>query len=81
MLYNYYLEGYSGGVFVRHYLEGYKSRGSAIRAAQRYKERFKIAEAGHVLFTFSSNEERKYNRTEYKIISQFNAKPYFEYWS
>lgn len=80
MLYSYYLEGYSGSVFIRQYLEGYKTRRGLEKARIRFCENHKVALTGQCLFSFTGNINRKYSRDQYKIIEQFNCKPFFEFW-
>lgn len=78
MTWNYYLEGYSGGMRVTHYIEGKKTRKAAEKARKELQERFKIAAVGQCLYTFSG--ENKYARKSYAIVERFNCKPFFEFW-
>ena len=80
MTYSYYLEGRSGECFIRHYIEGYKTIRGLEKARQAYCNRFKVALLGQCLFSFTGIENQKYDPKGYKIIEQFNCKPYFEFW-
>lgn len=78
MVYNYYLEGISNNILIKHYIEGYKTIKTLEKARIAYCERFKVSLLGQCLFSF--NGINKYKPESYKIINQFNCKPYFEYW-
>lgn len=80
MLYNYYLEGRTNGIFIRQYLEGYKTRSGLERARKLFCERNRIALLGQCLFTFTGNTNRKYSRDQYKTLEQFNCKPFYDFW-
>jgi hypothetical protein len=80
MLYGYYLEGRSNSIFIRHYIEGYKTIRGLEKARKRYCERFKVALVGQCLFSFTGNTDRRYHKSQYKTLEQFNCKPFFEYW-
>lgn len=62
MVYNYYLEGYSGGVLVKQYLEGYKSKIAVESARIRFCESHKVALVGQCLYSFTGDQSNKYNR-------------------
>lgn len=79
MTYNYYIEGYSNGIFLMHNVEG-KTKKDADIALMEWQERNKVANTAWVLYTFSGNENRKYSRREYNVIERFNARAFFEYW-
>lgn len=80
MLYNYYLEGWSNGIFIRRYIEGYKTVRGLERSMKRYCESQKVALVGQCLFTFTGDIDRKYSRDQYKTIKQFNCKPFYDFW-
>lgn len=79
MTYNQYIEGYSNDVFVRHYIEGYKTLNGLKRAVNRFLNESKTVQLGYVLFTF--NGLNKYRQDGYKIFDKFNTKAYFEFWN
>ena len=79
MVYNYYLEGMSNGIFLRHHIEGYKTLRGVEKARQAYCEQNRLALTGQCLYSF--NGTNKYSANSYKIIERFNCKTYFEYWN
>lgn len=80
MSYGYYIEAYNSSktVFVRRYIEGYKTRRGLEKARERFLESQKLAETGRVLFSFSGGN--KYSADSYKVIDRFNAKAFFDFW-
>ena len=80
MEYNYYLEGYSNGIFLRKYISAKTIRGLENKRRD-YEIKNRLVDTGYVLFTFSGSENRKYDRNQYKILDQFNAKAFFEFWA
>lgn len=79
MTYGQYIEGYSNNVFLREYVQGYKTIQGLKKAVNKYVERNKIVILGYVKFSFNGNSF--YNKDNYKIIDQYNAKAFFEYWN
>lgn len=80
MSYSYYLEGYSGECYIRHYIQGYKTLQGLEKARKTYCESHKVAVLGYCKFSFNGSMESKYNPASYKIIDRFNCKPFFEFW-
>lgn len=74
-----YLEGYSGGIFTRQHLESRTLKGLEKKRIA-FQERFKVANTGHVTYKIL-DRDRKYQRASYQILSQYNAKAFFEYWT
>lgn len=79
MSFGYYLEGYSNGVFLRQYLEAKTLRGLETKR-KNYQEGNRVANTGWVLYSFTGNDNRKYCKSEYKLLGQYNARAFFEFW-
>lgn len=78
-VYGYYLEGYSNGVFLRQYLEA-KTIKALENKCINYHMKNKVANVGWVQYKFSGNKDRKYCKSEYKLLGQYNARAFFEFW-
>ena len=79
MTYNYYIEGWTNGIFLQYNIGG-KTKKEVETARMEWQERNKVANTAWVLYTFSGNENRKYSRREYKVIRRSGTKAFFEYW-
>lgn len=78
-MYAYYLEGYSNGIRVTHTIQA-RTKEILEKRTKAYHVKNRVANVGWVLYTFNPNTELKYNKANYTIVAQYNAKAFFEYW-
>ena len=82
MTYNIYIEGYNcNGVFLREYIQGYKTLRGLNKSLNNFLEKSKTIILGQVLYTFNGNENKKYSPESYKVLDRFNAKVFFDFWN